>query len=234
MKMKLAVIALLCTFIACTPKDFEDLLSGGAAALSTEEVGNGLKEALTRGISTGSALLAKEDGYYKSLYKILLPAEAQKVTNTLSKVPGFNNVEEVIVKKLNRAAESAATEAKPIFVSAIRQMTINDAWNILKGEDNAATTYLRRVTESQLYSKFQPVIYNSLQEVNAVQYWGDAVNTYNKIPFVDKANPKLDDYVTNEALDGLFGMVAQEEKAIRENPAKRVTDLLKKVFAAQD
>jgi len=233
MKFRLIGIALLCSFIACTPKDLEDLLGGGTA-LSTEEVGRGLKEALTQGISIGSDLLSREDGYFKSAYKILLPAEAQKVTNTLSNVPGFDKVEDIVVKKLNRAAESAAKEAKPIFVSAIRQMTIRDAWDILKGENNAATSYLRRVTEDQLYQKFQPVILNSLEEVNAVQYWGDAVNTYNKIPFVDKANPRLDDYVTNEALDGLFQMVAKEETAIRENPAKRVTDLLKRVFAAQD
>ncbi len=234
MKMKLVALSMICALVACTPKDLEDLLNNGGGGLTTEEVGLGLKEALTRGISVGSDLLSQKDGYYKSVYKILLPEEAKKVVNTLSKVPGFNNVEEVIVQKLNRAAEDAATEAKPIFVSAIRQMTIQDAWNILKGEDNAATNYLRRVTEGQLYSKFQPVIYNSLEEVNAVKYWGDAVNTYNKIPFVEKANPRLDDYVTKEALDGLFQMVAKEEKAIRDNPAKRVTDLLKKVFAAQD
>ena len=234
MKSSILALAIFCTLVACTPKDLEDLLNGGSAALTTEEVGLGLKEALTKGISVGSDLLSQKDGYYKSIYKIALPEEAQKVANTLSKVPGFSNVEDVIVQKLNRAAESAATEAKPIFVSAIRQMTIQDAWNILKGEDNAATTFLQRTTQSALYNKFQPVILNSLNEVNAVDYWADAVNTYNKIPLVNKANPRLDDYVTNEALDGLFAMVAKEEEAIRQNPAKRVTDLLKKVFAAQD
>ena len=234
MKTYITLFVLICTLVACTPKDFEDLLNGGTSALSTEEVALGLKEALSNGISVGSDLLSQQDGYYKSIYKIALPEEAQKVTDKLSKIPGFSNVEDVLIQKLNRAAELAATEAKPIFVSAIRQMTIQDAWNILKGEDDAATSYLQSNTQSLLYSKFQPVILNSLNEVNAVDYWADAVNTYNKIPFVDKANPRLDDYVTLEALDGLFGMVAQEEKAIRENPAKRVTDLLKRVFSAQD
>jgi hypothetical protein len=232
MKSYIFIITAIFSLAACTPKDITDLLGG--ETLTTEEVSLGLKEALTKGISTGSDILSQKDGYYKSIYKIALPPEAQKVSNTLSNIPGWNNVEEIIVEKLNRAAESAATEAKPIFVSAIRQITIQDAWNILKGEDDAATSFLRRVTESQLYGKFQPVILNSLNEVNAVDYWSDAVNAYNKIPFVDKANPRLDDYVTTRALDGLFKMVAKEEKAIRENPAKRVTELLKKVFAQQD
>ena len=234
MKPYFLPLIILCTLLACTPKDFEDLLNGGAAALTTEEVGLGLKEALSKGVSVGSDLLSQQDGYYKSLYKIILPPEAQKVADKLSKVPGFDNVEDVLVQKLNRAAELAATEAKPIFVSAIRQMTIQDAWNILKGQDNAATNYLQKTTNTQLYKKFQPVILNSLNEVNAVKYYADAVNTYNKIPFVDKVNPRLDAYVTNKALDGLFSMVEKEEKAIRENPAKRVTDLLKRVFAEQD
>lgn len=236
MKFNLLALGFLLAFVACTPKDLEDILNGGTAGagLSTEEVGMGLKEALTQGISKGSQLLSAKDGYYKSAYKILLPEEARKVTKKLSAIPGFSNVEEKMVEKLNRAAELAAKEAKPIFVSAIRQMTIQDAWNILKGEDNAATNYLKRTTNQQLYNKFQPVINNSLQEVNAVKYWEDAVSAYNKIPFVEKANPRLDDYITNRALDGLFDMVAKEEKAIRVNPAKRVTDLLKKVFSQQD
>ncbi len=231
MKSIYFLTALTFVLVACTPKDITDLLGN---AVTTEEVGLGLKEALTIGISTGSELLSQKDGYYKSIYKILLPPEAQKVANTLANVPGFSNLEEVIVQKLNRAAELAAKDAKPIFVTAIRQMTIQDAWNILKGENDAATTFLRNGTEPQLYSKFQPVVLNSLNEVNAVKYWEDAVNVYNKIPFIDKANPRLDDYVTQEALDGLFKMVAKEEKAIHDNPAKRVTDLLKRVFAEQD
>ena len=134
---------------------------------------------------------------------------------------------------LNRGAEDAAKEAKPIFISAIRSMTIQDAWGILKGEQDAATQYLKRTTSAQLKEKFSPVIQNSLDKVNATKYYGDLVGTYNKIPFVDKVNPDLNDYATDKAIEGLFVMVANEEKDIRQNPMARTTDLLKRVFGAQ-
>ncbi len=198
------------------------------------EIVAGLKEALTIGISKGSELLSKEDGYYVSPYKILLPAEARKVTDKLKVVPGFTDVEEQIVKRLNRAAEDAAESAKPIFVNAIKSMTINDALNILMGQKDAATRYLESTTYQGLYDSFQPEILTSLNKFNAIEYWERAVNAYNKIPFVDQVNPRLDDYVTHEALGGLFKMVEKEELAIRQDPAKRVSALLKKVFAKQD
>jgi hypothetical protein len=198
------------------------------------EIASGLKEALSIGISKGSDLLAVEDGYYKSAYKILLPAEARKVTDKLKVIPGFSNVEEEIVKKLNRAAEDAAKSAKPIFVSAIKSMTFDDALDILMGQNNAATSYLKDNTFEGLYDAFQPEVVKSLDHLNALEYWEKAVTTYNKIPFIDQVNPKLDDYVTREALNGLFGMVEKEELAIRQDPAKRVSALLKKVFAKQD
>lgn len=201
---------------------------------TTAEIASGLKEALTIGISKGSDLLSKEDGYYKSAYKILLPAEARKVTDRLKVVPGFSNVEEEILKRLNRAAEDAAKSAKPIFVDAIKKITFQDALNILMGEDNAATLYLKDNTYDGLYGAFQPEIVTSLNKFNAIEYWEKATTAYNKIPFVEKVNPRLDDYVTHEALGGLFAMVAKEEFAIRQDPAKRVSDLLKKVFAKQD
>jgi enolase len=128
------------------------------------------------------------------------------------------------------ARTDAAKEAKPIFVSAIKSMTIQDAWAILKGEDNAATEYLKRVTSAQLKEKFKPVIQNSLNKVNATKYYGDLVTRYNKIPLVDKVNPDLDDYATDKAIDGLFTMIAKEEKNIRQDPVARTTELLKKVF----
>ena len=201
---------------------------------TSTEIAAGLKEALTIGISKGSDLLSQEDGYYASAYKILLPSEARKVTDKLKVVPGFKDVEEVIVKRLNRAAEDAATRAKPIFVDAIKKMTFEDALSILMGEKNAATQYLENKTHQQLYEAFQPEIVKSLDKMNALSYWEKATTTYNKLPFVDEVNPKLDDYVTREALKGLFSMVAKEELAIRTDPAKRVSDLLKKVFAKQD
>ncbi len=208
-----------------------DITDGG---LSQEEVGNGLKEALNNGVGEAVDFLSKEDGYYKSPYKILLPAEAQKVVSKLKSVPGFENVEANLVEKMNRAAEDAATKAKPIFISAIKQMTFKDAMNILMGENNAATNYLRSATYKQLYVEFMPIIQASLDKVNAREYWRSAVTAYNKIPFVDKTNPELDDHVNSMALDGMFGLVAKKEEGIRNDVGMRNSDLLKKVFAKQD
>ncbi len=231
MIIRISLLALLVTFVSCDVlKDVQNAMSEPTGA----EIASGLKEALSIGISKGSDLLAVEDGYYKSAYKILLPAEARKVTDKLKVIPGFTNVEEEIVKRLNRAAEDAAKSAKPIFVSAIKNMTFDDALNILMGQNNAATTYLKDNTFEGLYDAFQPEVIKSLDHLNALEYWEKAVTTYNKIPFIDQVNPKLDDYVTREALNGLFGMVEKEELAIRQDPAKRVSALLKKVFAKQD
>lgn len=224
--------------IGCTAQQIQTTLdtlanaSGGG--LTNEEIGKGLKQALEFGISEGAQRLSQENGYYKSPYKILLPEEARKVADRLQNIPGFNQVEEIILEKINRGAEDAAAKAKPIFVDAIRSMTFRDALDILTGDDDAATAYLNRVTYTKLYDEFNPVIVNSLDKFNARQYWGDAVNAYNKIPFVDKADPDLDDYVTRQALAGLFDMVEKKEREIRNNVSARTTDLLKRVFARQD
>lgn len=198
------------------------------------EIGLGLKQALEFGISEGSNVLSKRDGYFKSIYKIYLPDEARVVTDRLKIIPGFSNLEEVILEKLNRAAEDAAKSAAPIFVDAIREMTFNDAMGILMGSDDAATQYLNQKTFQPLYDEFRPVIVTSLNKFNAIEYWADAVNAYNKIPFIEKVNPNLDEYVTEKALEGLFSMVAKKELAIRHDISERTTDLLKKVFAKQD
>ena len=134
---------------------------------------------------------------------------------------------------LNRGAEDAAKEAKPIFIEAIRAMTIEDAWAILRGQDDAATQYLKRTTSGLLKEKFKPVIQNSLNKVSATKYYSDIVTRYNQIPLVQKVNPDLDDYATDKAIDGLFLMIAREEKNIRENPVARTTEILKRVFGAQ-
>lgn len=201
---------------------------------SEGDVGMGLKEALNAGVGEAVDFLSAEDGYYKSMYKILLPEEVQQVTAKLKNVPGFNNVEEDLMEKMNRAAEDAATKAKPIFINAIKQMTIRDAMNLLMGEKDAATRYLERTTYDPLYNEFRPVIIESLDKVNAREFWRNAVTAYNKIPFVKKTNPELDDYVTQKALTGLFSMIEKKEADIRENPAARTTELLQKVFAKQD
>ncbi len=202
--------------------------------LSQDEVGMGLKEALNKGVDEAVNYLSAEDGYYKSPYKILLPTEAQKVTAKLKFVPGFSNVEAKLVEKMNRAAELAAAKAKPIFVSAIKQMTFKDAMNILMGEPDAATRYLERTTSDSLFAEFKPVIQTSLDEVHARDYWRSAVTAYNKIPLVSKANPELDEHVTKMALVGLFSLVEKKELDIRENTGARTSDLLRKVFAKQD
>ena len=208
--------------------------TAGEFTLSQEDIGRGLKEALNKGITTGANALSQKNGYFNSPYKILLPEEARKVTDRLQNVPGFSSIEQTILEKINAGAEDAAKQAAPIFAQAIREMTFADATNILMGADNAATNYLNQKTYDQLYTKFQPVIINSLDKFQARKYWGDAVGKYNQIPLVTKVNPELDDYVTRQALDGLFAMVAREELDIRKNVNARTSDLLRRVFARQD
>ena len=219
--------------ISCDLKTVTDAM-GQSGSLTEGEVARGLKAALEKGIVQAASELSKENGYYKSPYKILLPDEAQKIAEKLKVIPGFSDFEEQMILKVNRAAEDAATKARPIFVDAITGMTIGDAWNILKGDKNAATVYLKDKTYVQLYDAFQPEILLSLNKFGAVDYWEDAVNKYNSLPFVKDLNPRLDDYVTNEALTGLFAEIEKVEADIRENPVARTTDLLKRVFAKQD
>ena len=202
--------------------------------LSNADISAGLKQALEIGITEGARKLSQTNGYYKSQYKIPLPPEAQKVADRLKNVPGFNQVEEVILEKINRGAEDAAKRAAPIFKQAITSMTIGDATNVLMGPKNAATQYLQQSTYNKLYNEFNPVIVRSLDKFDARKYWSDAVNAYNKIPFVEKANPDLDDYVTRKALTGLFSMVEKKEIDIRNNVSARTTDILRRVFAKQD
>jgi Protein of unknown function (DUF4197) len=203
---------------------------GGDKPLTTAEVAEGLKEALVKGISTGSDLVSVTDGYFKNPeIKIPFPPDVKKVEDALRKI-GLGSQVDKFVMTLNRGAEDAAKEAKPIFIAAIKSMTIQDAWSILRGEDNAATEYLKRTTSGLLKEKFKPVIQSSLNKVNATKYYSDIVTRYNQIPLVDKVNPSLDDYATDKAIEGLFLMIAKEEKNIRQDPIARTTELLKKVF----
>lgn len=227
-------LALILT--ACTSAQINQTIGevnkaiGSEQPLTTAEVGAGLKEALINGISKGSDQVSQLDGYFKNPeIKIPFPPEVKKVENTLRDI-GLGSEVDKFVMTLNRGAEDAAKEAKPIFISAIKSMTIEDAWAILKGNDNAATEYLKKTTSGQLKEKFKPVIQNSLNKVNATKYYGDLVTRYNKIPLVEKVNPNLDDYATDKAIEGLFLMIAKEEKNIRQDPVARTTELLKKVF----
>jgi hypothetical protein len=208
-------------------------VSGDTQALTADEVAQGLKEALTNGISKGSDLVSKTDGYFKNPeIKIPFPPDVKRVEDKLRQI-GMGAQVDKFVLALNRGAEDAAKEAKPIFINAIKQMTIDDAFAILKGQPDAATQYLQRTTTAQLKEKFKPVVQSSLDKVSATKYYGDVVTTYNKVPFVDKVNPDLNEYATDKAIQGLFVMIAKEEKNIRQNPVARTTDLLKKVFGAQ-
>ena len=226
---------------ACTSAQISQTLSevnkavSGTAdqPLTEQEVGGGLKEALINGISKGADLVSVTDGYFKNpQIKIPFPPDVQKVEDKLRQL-GFGNKVDEFVMTLNRGAEEAAKEAKPIFINAIKQMTIQDAWGLLKGEQDAATQFLKRTTTAQLKEKFSPVVQSALDKVSATKYYADVVNTYNKVPFVEKVNPDLNAYATDKAIEGLFVMIAKEEKNIRENPVARTTDLLKRVFGFQ-
>ena len=201
--------------------------SGG---LSQEEVGAGLKEALTKGIEKGVEQLSKPDGFFKDLsIKIPLPEEANKVETKLRSIGQGNKVDQTI-ESINRAAEDATNASKEIFVEAIKEMSISDAMSILRGEDNAATKFLDKSTRANLISRFEPIVKISLDKVGATKNWNIVFNTYNKLPFVEKVNPDLVEYATDKAIDGLFIQIAKEELKIRQDPGARVTDLLKKVF----
>jgi hypothetical protein len=237
--MKKLIIGISLMLGACTAAQINQTLSdankmiGGDKPLTTAEVGEGLKEALIKGISNGSDLASQVDGYFKNpTIKIPFPPDVKKVEDRLRQI-GLGGEVDKFVMTLNRGAEDAAKEAKPIFIAAIKQMTINDAWAILKGEPDAATQYLKRTTSSELKNKFMPVIQNSLDKVNATKYYGDIVNKYNSIPLVQKVNPDLNDYATDMAIQGLFTMIANEEKNIRQDPVARTSELLKRVFGSQ-
>jgi hypothetical protein len=198
------------------------------------EIGNGLKQALELGTGKSSDQLSAVNGFFSNAaVKILFPPEAQKVEKTLRSI-GLGNLADNVILSLNRAAEDAAGKAKPIFVNAIKQMTLTDVTNILLGSQDAATQYFKRNTTLQLSASFKPVIQTSLNKVGATKYYTDAANAYNKVPFVSKVNPDISDYVMHKAIDGLFVQIAQEELNIRQNLGARTTPLLQKVFGYYD
>lgn len=236
--MKYIFFPVIILLTACTTAQINQTLGevnktlGADTPLTSADVAEGLKEALIKGISNGSDIVSQLDGYFKNPeIKIPFPPEVKKVEDRLRQI-GLGNEVDKFVMTLNRGAEDAAKEAKPIFIAAIKQMTIQDAWGILRGEENAATQYLQRTTSALLKEKFKPVIQNSLNKVNATRYYSDIVTRYNQIPMVQKVNPDLDDYATDKAIEGLFVMIAKEEKNIRANPAARTTELLKRVFGS--
>lgn len=237
--MKTIKITLLVSLIfclnACVSSDIKKVIDQTIGATSTKsltqtDIISGLKEALSKGASIGAATVSKTDGFLgNQLIKLAFPPEAQKLKSTLDSI-GLSSLTKKVEISLNRAAEKASEKAAPIFLSAIKSMTIKDAMNILMGPQNAATDYLKKTTTLSLKSAFSPIIASSLNQVSATKYWSEATGHYNKILFVKPVTTDLNAYVTDKALDGLFTMIAKEELSIRQNPLERTTDLLKKVF----
>jgi hypothetical protein len=204
------------------------------SGISDAQIASGLKEALEQGINKKVNLLTLKDGFYKrATVKIHFPEELKQVESTLRQI-GLSQLADKGEEMLNRAAEDAVKEAIPVFKDAIMNMSFSDARNILLGNEHAATDYLRMSTSGTLKNKFSPIISRSFSKVGAEQVWNELINKYNRIPLVKKVNPDLTGYVTDKALDGVFLMVAEEEKEIRNNIKSRKTELLKKVFALQD
>lgn len=207
------------------------LLSKNSSSVTEEEAGQGIKEALSQGVTNAVLNLNKEDGFFGSeVYKMFLPEDAQKVEKTLRNLGMGAQVDKAILA-INRGAEDAVGYAKPIFVDAIKQMTLKDALNIVKGPKDAATGYFKEKTKQKLIEAFLPSIKTSLDKVDATKYYADIINTYNKLPTTfNKVNPDLPSYVVGKAVDALFDQVAKEEANIRSNPLARTSDILKKVF----
>jgi hypothetical protein len=209
-------------------------LPTSTGTLGALDISNGLKEALNNGIAKQVSKLTAVDGFYKNeAVKILLPDELQKVDKTLRKM-GLSSLADKGLLLLNRAAEDAVKESTPIFVDAVKNMSFTDAKSILMGNENSATTYLQSTTTTTLYEKFNPIIKNSFAKVGADRVWASIIKKYNSIPLVQKVNPDVTDYTTNKALEGVFKMIAVEEKDIRTNLKARTSTLLQQVFAMQD
>lgn len=222
--------------------------SSGPVPLTEQEVANGLKEALNTGVTNASSILSAENGYFgDELVKILLPPEAKTIIDNLSKLPGGQKMVDDVILRINRSAEDAAKEVAPVFINSIRQMTISDAFSILRGENNAATEYLKKTSYQQLYDLYKPKIMNSTSKelvagISTKESWDLLTGKWNllansvpgKVAGLTPVNTDLDDYLTRRALDGVFLKVANEELKIRTQVSARVTPLLQKVFGSLD
>jgi hypothetical protein len=200
-------------------------------AVTEQEAATGIRQALEQGVGRGITLLNKQDGFFgNQAYKLFLPAEAQRVENTLRQL-GMGAMVDKAILQINRSAEDAVGFARPIFADAIREMTIADAINIIRGPKDAATQYFKQKTTEKLTAAFTPVVKSSLDKFSATKYYDDVVNTYNRFPTtINKINPDLPSYVVDKSITALFDQIAQEEANIRENPVARTTEILKKVF----
>lgn len=228
MKRLFAALALTITLASC---DVLSKIPTGGGGVTETEAADGIKEALSQGLVKAVLQLNREDGFFKdALYKILMPPDAKKIENTLRDL-GMGKMVDKAILQINRAAEDAAGYAKPIFVDAIKSMTLSDAIGLVRNGDTSATHFFRVKTTDKLIAAFLPVIRTSLDRVEATKYYSDVINTYNNFPTtIKKINPDLPSFVTTKATDALFDLVAKEEQNIRQNIAARTTDLLRKVF----
>jgi hypothetical protein len=225
-----ATIAFSYTVRAQFLDDVRKIVIQDKGGLTEQDAVSGIKEALVKGTSESVKIVSKMDGYFANpQIKIPFPEDAKAIESKLRAIGLGNKVDEVVLS-LNRAAEDAAKGAETVFVSAVKNMSISDAIQIVRGNNDAATQYLSRTTSPVLRSKFRPLIQSSLDKVDATRLWADVINTYNQIPFVTKQNPDLAGYVTDKAIAGLFVMIAKEELKIRQNPVARTTEILRKVF----
>jgi hypothetical protein len=248
MKRRILILASALLMLAGCAELLKIMETAGPAALTEKEVVNGLKEALITGAKNSAGRLSVTDGYYRDLaVKILLPDEAKIIVENISRIPGGEKLLEDVIVRINRAAEDAAKEVAPVFVTAVTQMTIADAFGILRGEDNAATMYLNRTTYNELYSLYKPKIQVSTEKkivagISTKESWEALTDKWNslansmagRIAGLNPVNTEIDDFLTRKALDGLFLKVAEEELKIRKDVSARVTPLLQRVFGSLD
>lgn len=232
--IKHCLLLLVVVFSAASCDSLSNLPGAVNLPVSETEAAQGIREALDLGVGRGVSLLNKEDGFFgNAAYKVLMPPEAQRVENTLRQL-GMSAMVDKAILQINRAAEDAVGSARPIFVDAIKELTIADALNIIRGSKDAATQYFKQKTTDKLVAAFSPIIKSSLEKFSATKYYGDVINTYNKFPTtMTKINPDLPSYVVGKAIDALFDQISQQEAAIRANPAERTTQILKRVFSGR-
>ncbi|HEX2608643.1 MAG TPA: DUF4197 domain-containing protein [Flavisolibacter sp.] len=229
--IKRYILAFSLTLALVSCETLNKLPTTTGTGITQYEAAQGIREALDQGVGRGIGLLNKENGFFgNDVYKLLLPPDAQRIENTLRQI-GMGSLVDKAILQINRAAEDAVGYARPIFLDAIKGMTITDAINIVKGPRDAATQYFKERTTSKLIAAFSPIIKQSLDKVSATKYYTDIISTYNNFPTtMNKLNPDLPSYVVDKAVTALFDQVAQEEANIRANPVARTTEILKKVF----
>ena len=231
--MRILAITLCLILTSCENLNLGDLNQLAGASLDEKTIADGLKQALEKGVDSSTKRLSSKGGYYRGVYKIVIPQEVQKVTDKLKQF-GFGGYVNSFELKMNEAAEKAAEKAKPVFISALKSMTLEDARKILMGNETAATDFFKRKTSAKLRAQYLPIIRTKMNEVGVVNHYNKMISQYNKFPLTKKVDFKLENYVADKALEGLFSLLAEKEKDIRKNPVQRTTALLRRVFAAQD